>query len=184
MDITLLAEAPAPSFDAGYFLALLSRVAHTTCGATLLGGLIFLRCVVAPRAADAEDPAQALYADRRKSWGLIVAVASLLLLVSGFYNFFSINAAYDNLPKLYHPLFGVKFLLAIGVMFLAAALAGKSKLAKKLQAGASGWLNLAIALAIVVFAMGAMLRSFRDLPEARGEHLPVADATTNAEPRP
>ena len=181
MDILLLSQTPSPDFDAGYLIGLLSRLAHTTCGATLLGGLVYLRCVVAPQAADADDPTQALYADRRKSWGLTVAFASLLLIASGIYNLLSLSAAYNNLPKLYHPLFGVKLLLAIGVMFLGAVLAGKSALAQRLQGAAKGWLNLAIALAVVVFLLGAVLRSFRDLPGTRAIAAPAAAETSEDE---
>ena len=162
----LLANA-APNFDAGYFIGLLSRVIHTTCGATLMGGLIYLRFVAASEASIGEDGLSTIYASKRRSWTMCVMVCSALLLASGFYNFFAFNEAYKNLPKLYHPLFGVKFLLALGVMFLAALLAGKTNLAKKAQASMTNVLNLAIILALAVFILGAMLRSFRDLPDAR-----------------
>ncbi|CAL1151129.1 unnamed protein product [Cladocopium goreaui] len=164
---SLLFAAAEPNFDAGYLIALLSRVAHTTCGATLLGGLIYLRFVLAPSAAGADDRDEKLFASRRKSWAACVAVCTLLLLVSGFYNFFTFNAAYGNLPKLYHPLFGVKFLLALAVMFIAAFLAGKRKVAERMRGKLKFWLNVAIVLALAVFVLGAMLRSFRDLPDAR-----------------
>lgn len=166
MDLSLLAAAE-PSFDAGYFLALLSRVCHTACGATLLGGLIYLRFVLAPGAAGADDTQAALFADRRRSWALCVAVCSLLLLVSGFYNLVLFMQGYKNLPSLYHPLFGVKFLAALGVMLIAAFLAGKTGIAERMRGKLTKWLNLAIVLALSVFVLGAMLRSFRDLPDAR-----------------
>ncbi len=163
----LLIANAQPNFDAGYFLGLLSRVTHTSCGATLLGGLIYLRFVLAPNAELGEDDLTTAHGNKRRTWALCVMVCSALLLASGFYNFFSFMKAYENLPKLYHPLFGVKFLLGLGVMFLAALIAGKSNLAKKAQKNMTGMLSLAIVLALSVFVIGAMLRSFRDLPDAR-----------------
>lgn len=172
MEPLLLANAEV-TFDGGYFLALLSRVAHTTCAATLLGGLIYLRFVLAPAAPEGEAEA-ALFAGRRKSWALCVAVCTGLLLLSGFYNLVLVMLGYSNLPKLYHPLFGVKFLLALGVMAISAFIAGKTSLAEKMRGSLTFWLNVALALALSTFLIGAMLRSFRDVPDAR-EAAPVAE---------
>ena len=166
--IELLPLAAAePSFDTSFWIALLSRVAHTTCGATLLGGLIYLRFVLAPGAKGAEDPEAALFANGRRSWSVCVMICSFLLLASGIYNLLLFTSKYQNLPKLYHPLFGVKFLLAVGIMAIAALIAGRTNLAQKMRSGITGWLNLAIVLALSLFVLSATLRSFRDLPDAR-----------------
>lgn len=165
MDLSLLANAE-PTFDAGYFLGLLSRVVHTTCAATLFGGLIYLRFVLAP-AVPADDREAALFAGRRKAWAKCVGICTGLLLVSGFYNFFLFMGIYKNLPKLYHPLFGVKFLLALGLMAIMALVAGKTSLAERVRGSLKKWLNVALVLALCTYVTGAMLRSFRDLPDAR-----------------
>ena len=166
MDPSPLIAAAALDFTGPYFGALLSRVFHTACAATLLGGLVYMRLVLAPATVEGEREA-ALFHGRRKAWAMCVAVCTLLLLVSGVYNLILFLGVYKNLPKLYHPLFGVKFLLSIGVMAIMAFVAGRTALAEKMRANLTGWLNLALALAITVFALGAMLRSFRDLPDAR-----------------
>lgn len=161
------------NIDGAYLLGLLSRVLHTTCGATLLGGLVYLRFVLAPAVGD--DPEGTLFAGRRKAWAGCVGACTGLLLLSGFYNFFfSVQWKYENLPALYHPLFGVKFLLALAVMAIMALVAGKTKLAEKVRAGLSGWLSIALACALAIFVLGAMLRSFRDLPDAL--EAPATDA--------
>lgn len=165
MDLSLLANAEL-TFDTPYFIGLLSRVVHTTCAATLFGGLIYLRFVLAP-AAPTDDREAALFAGRRKSWAMCVGICTGLLLVSGFYNFFTFMGIYKNLPALYHPLFGVKFLLAIALMLIMALVAGKTKLAERVRGSLSMWLNLALLLALATYATGAMLRSMRDLPDAR-----------------
>ncbi|MEO1495702.1 MAG: hypothetical protein AAFV43_00980 [Planctomycetota bacterium] len=167
MDLASLLAAAEPRFDGAYFLALLSRVAHTTCAATMLGGLVYLRFVLAPAAAEADDAAAVAYAGRRKTWASCVAVCTGLLLVSGVYNLLLYTSTYPGVPKLYHSLFGVKFLLALGVMAIAALLAGKTKLAGKMQASMKRWSGIGIKLALAVFVISAMLRSFRDLPGAR-----------------
>lgn len=172
MELTTLAAAEL-TYDAGYFLGLLSRIAHTTCAATLLGGLIFLRFVLAPAQGSHEEGATddseaALFAGRRASWAKCVALCTLLLLVSGFYNFFSFMGTYKNLPKPdYHLLFGIKFVLALGVMTIMALVAGKTSLAQKVRGSLTWWLNVALVLALSIYVAGAMLRSMRDLPDAR-----------------
>lgn len=171
---SMLADAEM-TFDAAYAVGLLSRVAHTTCAATLLGGLIYMRFVLAPAAADpATDKQAALFAGRRKAWAACVGVCTALLLASGLYNFVVFLGTYKNLPALYHPLFGVKFLLALGVMAIMALVAGKTSLAERVRGSLRRWLNVALALALAVFVLGAMLRSFRDLPDAR-QAPPAAD---------
>lgn len=164
--LSLLAAAE-PTFDTAYAVSLLSRVAHTTCAATLLGGLIYLRFVLAPAAVASNDVCQVAFAGKRRAWALCVAFCSALLLASGIYNLILFTSRYENLPSLYHPLFGVKFLLSFGVMFIAALIAGKTNLAKRCQGNLIKWLNVAIVLALSVFVLGAVLRSFRDLPDAR-----------------
>ncbi len=162
------------SFDGGYFLALLSRVAHTTCAATLLGGLIYLRFVLAPAAQGADDAEATLFAGRRSSWAACVGVCTGLLLISGVYNLVVSMMGYKNLPALYHPIFGVKFLLAIGLMAIMAFIAGRTKAAEAMRGSLTWWLNVALAIALSIFVMGAMLRSFRDVPDARAS-IPQAD---------
>lgn len=47
-----LIAAAELTMDGPYWISILSRVVHTTCAATLLGGLIYLRFVLAPAAAE------------------------------------------------------------------------------------------------------------------------------------
>ncbi len=172
MEATLFADASL-TMDGGYFLGLLSRVVHTTCAATLLGGLIYMRFVLAPAEPDG-DAESALFAGRRKAWAACVAVCTGLLLLSGAYNLVLVMMGYKNLPGLYHPLFGAKFLLAIGLMAIMAFIAGKTGLAEKMRGSLRKWLNIALALGLAIFLLGGMLRSFRDLPDARVA-VPTAD---------
>lgn len=167
MDLSPLFAAAQLDFTGPYFVALLSRVVHTTCAATLLGGLVYMRFVLAP-AAPAGDREAALFHGRRKAWATCVAVCTLLLLLSGFYNYLVVVIpGYKNLPRLYHPLFGVKFLLSVAILAIMALVAGKTALAEKVREKLTGWLHLALVLCLAVFVIGAVLRSLRDLPDAR-----------------
>lgn len=186
MDLTALADAALlakaqVAFDGGFFVGLLSRVVHTTCAATLFGGLIYLRFVLAPAATEG-DTESALFAGRRSAWAMCVAACTGLLLLSGIYNFIVVMMGYKNLPALYHSLFGVKFLLAIALMAIMAFIAGKTSLAEKLRGSLKFWLNVALVLALSVFVLGAMLRSFRDLPDARVAVPVVEEAPAFADP--
>ncbi len=54
--------------------------------------------------------------------------------VSGLYNFFMINSNFrGELPRWYHPLFGVKFILAMAVFAIASLLAGRTPLAQRMR---------------------------------------------------
>lgn len=141
-------------------VAITSRVLHVGSGALLLGGLFYLRLVLAPALASGGDAEQVLFARRRKAWAIAAAVASLLILVSGIYNLLLYVAAV-KLPPLYHGLFGAKFLLGIVLMLLAALLGGKTNLALKLRAATILWTNIAILLGIAILVLGAVLREIR-----------------------
>ncbi len=126
----------------------------------LLGGLLYLRLVLAPALASGSDAEQILFAGRRKAWAIAAAVASLLVLVSGIYNLLLYVGAV-KLPPLYHALFGAKFLLGLVLMLLAALLGGKTNLALKLRGATILWTNIAILLGIAILVLGAVLREIR-----------------------
>ena len=147
----------------GPVVALLSRVFHTTCAATMLGGTIYLRFVLAP-AAEGGDAEATCFAGRRKAWAACVGVCTGLLLVSGFYNFFTIIKGTD-FDGPYHAVFGVKFLLAFVVFAVSALIAGKTSLAEKMRGNLKTWLNVALAAALAVFVLGAYLKSIDRVPK-------------------
>lgn len=159
----MLAEA-AISIDP---VTVLSRVLHTTCAGTLLGGLIYLRFVLAPAATGPEGEG-VLFAGRGRAWAMCVGVCTGLLLVSGTYNFYLAITQNEKLPPLYHMVFGVKFLLAFVVFAIAALTAGKTGAARKVRRKLPFWLNVAVACALAIFLCGAVLRNIpktpRDVP--------------------
>jgi hypothetical protein len=85
--------------------------------------------------------------------------ASGLLLLSGLINFVRIVQRYD-FPEgsLYHMLFGIKFLLALAVFYLASALAGRSHLAQRLQSRERVWLSWTVVLAVAVVLLAGVMK--------------------------
>ena len=154
----LLAQAAEPSLDATQLIRLLSRVFHIMFAVIIGGGLFYLRAVLAPAGADA------CYAGRRAVWARWVGAATAFLLATGLYNYISFvrdaKAAGAPLPSAYHMLFGVKFLLALFVFFVAAILAGKTGLAEKFRGNMAMWLNLAWTAVMAIIVLGALMRTY------------------------
>jgi hypothetical protein len=83
--------------------------------------------------------------------------AILFLLASGLYNFVQKNN--QGLRPAYHMLFGIKFLLAFAIFFLASVLTGRSPAFAKMRANARFWLSLNMTLAIIVVCISGVLRA-------------------------
>jgi hypothetical protein len=58
----------------------------------------------------------------------------------------------------YHPLIGVKFLLALAIFFIASLLVGRSANAEKFREKAVFWMNVNLALALAVVLIGGFLK--------------------------
>lgn len=140
------------------------------------GGLFYLRTILAPSGVDA------CYAGRRHAWAKWVGIATFLLLASGLFNFMVIFLEYRDagakLPSLYHMLFGIKVLLSLLVMFVAAILAGKTAMADRFRGDLSRWLNVAWASVMAIVIIGAVLRAQHIRPLLDAE--PAAAAGTEA----
>ncbi len=141
-----------------YVIQLVSRVLHLLSAVILVGGLFYIRTILSPAGADA------CFAGRRGVWAKWVGIATLLLLATGFYNFFIIIGESKaevgvKLPPTYHMLFGVKFLLAMMVMFITAILAGKTEAADRFRTQMGKWLNIAWLAAVAIIVIAAILRT-------------------------
>jgi uncharacterized membrane protein len=139
-------------------VALVLRWFHILAGMTAVGGMIFIRCVVVPsRDAISTESFQSLHGAMRPRWFKIVTAAIGTLLITGFINFGIISYLY-NLPKWYHPVWGVKFLIAMVIFFLSSVMAGRSALADRFRQNIRFWLNLNIFLAVVVVCLSGVLK--------------------------
>src|SRR5690606_31746755 len=80
MDLSFFADSPLPNLDGMYWVKLASRVAHTSFGAILLGGMVYLRLMFAHSAESSPSNALICFNDRRALWARCVALATVVLL--------------------------------------------------------------------------------------------------------
>lgn len=144
-------------------LGLLFRWLHILAAMTAVGGTIFARFVVLPAHAGLTPQArESLHAEMRRRWSKIVMASIGFLIISGFYNFFMIFQNYGvelKALKWYHPLFGVKFLLAMVVFAIASLLSGRTALADKIRRSARLWMSVNILLAVIIVCISGILRT-------------------------
>jgi len=168
----------------GLMLAgLVLRWIHILAAIALMGGAVFQRFALMPAAAELPEEAhEQLRQALRGRWSKLVMMTAGLLLLSGLANFGLLVASYTldktELPgKLYHMLFGVKFLLALVVLYIASLLSGRSELAQKVRQNARTWLTLNLVLATLVVCLGGFLRQATRTPKSEGTR-PVSNATS------
>jgi hypothetical protein len=99
------------------------------------------------------------------------------LLVSGIYNVIKKEQP-PGVTALYHALFGIKFLLALVIFFVASALVGRSPALARIRRNARFWLSVNMALAITVVCISGVLRV---LPQGNKPAKPAASAAGPAE---
>ena len=152
------AQDPAVAETSVNVVALLSRWLHIFGAIFLMGGAFYMRAVLIPSAAETLD--EATHANLRTSilgrWRKWIMILSLVLILSGLYNFMAGIADHREQPT-YHMLFGIKFLLAIAVFGLASMLAGRKSISLKLQQNSKLWLGVTLAMgAAIVMIAGYM----------------------------
>jgi uncharacterized membrane protein len=142
------------------YLDLLLRWMHILAAIAAGGGTIFARLAALPAIEETlgPDQRQSLHAAIRTRWSKVVSASIALLLISGLVNFMNTVRLYD-LPKLYHPLFGIKFLLALAVFFIASALAGRSAMAERFRRDARKWLSINAVLIVLIVLISGVLRT-------------------------
>lgn len=139
-------------------LDLLSRWAHVGAAIVLVGGAVFSRFVLMPAAAELpDDQHQALKERLRARWAKFVHAGIGLLLLSGFYNFFTQMGSHKGQP-LYHALVGVKMLLAFAAFYFASVLSGRSPKSAHFRENARKWLGVLIALTALTAGLGGVLK--------------------------
>ena len=150
-----------PLMSIAALLGLLFRWLHILAGMTAVGGTVFSRFVVLPSHGVLSDAdRELLHAQMRRRWSKIVMAAIGFLLVSGLYNYILIVENYrDVLPKWYHMLFGIKFILALIVFAVASLLCGRTALAQRIRTKARFWMSLNILLAVVIVCISGILRT-------------------------
>ncbi len=153
---TLLADA-TPPVDVASAMRVFSRALHIMGAIILGGGMFYIRSILS------YSGPEACFAGRRVVWARWVAFATFLLLFSGVFNFMVIYnqskaPGGTPLPPTYHMLFGIKTLLGLVVMFVAALLAGRTAAAERARLNMRLWLNVGWSAVMAIVVLGAMLR--------------------------
>ncbi len=132
-------------------LVIFMRVLHILSAVTLTGGALAWRFAVSPALSplspetrDKVDNAVAA------AWKPFVWTASIGILLSGFYNFFRKVAT--GVPKEYHMVFGIKFLLALHVIAVGILLGRAANKKREKQ------LTGVVFSAVTIVVLSAVLR--------------------------
>lgn len=142
-------------------VGILFRWMHILAAMTAVGGTIFMRLALLPAASQLSDDARkTLHEAVRSHWARPVQISILFLLISGLYNIiFDIGGQYDlSKVRYYHPIFGIKVLLALAIFFIASALTGRSPSLQKMRDNRRLWLTVNMVLAILVVCLSGILR--------------------------
>ncbi len=161
-------------------LLLILRYMHILGAIALMGATIFMRFALVPAVGKLDPAVKAtLHEEVRSRWSKFIMAASALLLLSGITNL-AMAGRYQFEPFFglsYHMVVGVKFVLALPIFLFAGYLAGRSETAKKFQANAKTWMNVNLALALLMVLIGGGLRFLpRQRKAADAPPLPAAAA--------
>lgn len=137
---------------------LISRWVHVGTAIVLLGGTTYIRFILLPAARELPTEAhEQLRELTRNRWKKFVHAGILLLLLTGFYNYFRAEPA-DVFRKQYHMLVGIKILIALGLFFIASALVGRSAAFARMRQNPQRVLGLALLLGAIVVGISGYLR--------------------------
>ncbi len=161
-------------------VTVLLRWAHVLAAITALGGLLFARFAFVPAAEElGAETADRLHAGVRRRWLPWVIGAITLLLASGLANYILLMRRVKADPELwggdwmrqtgYHTLFGVKFLLALIVFYLASGLVGRGAGTQWIRDARKQWLSVTVGLGVAVVLISGWMRQLHtgvnDLPD-------------------
>lgn len=151
--------------DWNLIIEILLRWMHILAAITAVGGTIFARLALVPSLGVLnEDARSKLHEAIRQHWARPVQMAISFLIVSGVINIIVIEKSYNvSLVRYYHPVFGIKFLLALVVFFLASALTGTGKATQRFRDNRRYWLTVNMVVAIIIVCLSGILRK-ADLP--------------------
>jgi uncharacterized membrane protein len=160
------------------YLPLISRWLHILAAMAAVGGPVFIRLALIPAICEAlgDEQRRALHERIRQRWSRVVMAAILFLLASGFYNLIQFlrlshtwGAAWESGSHnslLYQILFGVKFVLALAVFFIASAVTGRSEVFARFRENAKFWITVNLLLGVLIVCISGQLRMMHIGPNA------------------
>ncbi|HEY2881043.1 MAG TPA: hypothetical protein VGJ15_01385 [Pirellulales bacterium] len=169
------------------------RWLHLVAAITAVGGTIFMRFALVPSVVVLSDEQRKMLHEQvRSRWAKLVMASIGFLLLSGLINYLTFyfdskkpawDAWRESYKGLYQAVFGVKFLLAMAIFFIASALAGRSEATKTFRQNAKWWMTLNVVFALAVVALSGILRSTHTGPTFKPEtSQPSAASMENSRP--
>lgn len=157
------------------YVQVISRWLHITAAVTAGGGALFMKLALHPALETLpSDTRDAVRSAVRARWSKVVMISITVLLVTGLYNFIMISKAYDFKGTPYHMIFGIKFLLALAIFFLASVLVGRSEMAQRVRQSAGKWLTILTVLLLVLLALSSVLKNIPHRPKVLADEVPAA----------
>ncbi|NOT02497.1 MAG: hypothetical protein HOP29_17970 [Phycisphaerales bacterium] len=141
-------------------LGLVSRWIHILSAVLVVGGAAFNRFALMPAVEGVLDDQthQRLRERIVARWKKVVHTCVALLFISGAYNFY-LSFQHKVPPLPYHPMFGLKLLLALTVFYFAIALTSTSPGFARLRANGRKWLTVQITLAIIIILISGVMKT-------------------------
>ncbi len=139
---------------------ILLRWMHILAAITAVGGLIFMRVALVPAVGALPEASRKDFHEAvRSRWARPVQLSIMFLLLSGIFNIISLENQYDlgKVPP-YRLLFGIKFILALPVFFLASVLTGRSNFGQRFRDNRKLWLTVNIVLTVIIVCLSGVLR--------------------------
>lgn len=132
-------------------------------GAIVAGGAaIFALAALLPALKLVPDEMRATFHEAiRPKFAKLISAGIGALIVSGVYNYIFVKMPLHKGQGLYHGLMGFKILLALGVFFIASALAGKSRAFEGLRQKRAIWLTANVTMIAVIVAIGGVLKEMK-----------------------
>lgn len=145
------------------WLILLNRLLHLVAVIVAIGGAMFMRIALLPAARSVLDNGahERLREAVRARWARVVHVSIVVLFVTGAVNFVVLALPPKIEPMPYHAIFGVKFLIVLGIFFLASVLVGRSEGLAHIRRDAGKWLSVLLVLAVLVIFISGILSQVR-----------------------
>ena len=139
---------------------------HILAAMTVVGGTFFVRLALVPAAQELPSTEhEKLRHTIRAKWAKWVHLSIAFLLISGVYNLlFVILPHKAELPGYYHPVFGIKFLLALGIFFIGSMLMGRSAASERMRKNQTFWLTINSVLVVVLVCLSGVLKVSHSKP--------------------
>ncbi len=164
------------------WISFVSRFVHILTAITLAGGLIYISRVQLPALQEhGGNGREELNETLRRRWARMVMFSIMCLILSGVYNYITTihaaKAGQIELAWFYHPVVGVKIILAFGVFFLASILSGRTPAARRTQEKIRSRMHVAVLAVIVIIALASALKVGCQLPTGDAIAPPTAAET-------